>query len=270
MPDTDIDEFTDFAKTLADAASMETLPHFRNKPEADDKASSGRMDPVTEADRGAELAIREMIEKHYPTHGIVGEEFADRPSQGAYEWVIDPVDGTRAFVTGMPLWGTLICLQRDGVPFVGLFDQPYIGERFIGSPRGAEMLARGVRHELATSACTSLSAASLGSTTPEIFESPEELAAFEHAAKTTRLLRYGGDCYLYGMLAAGHLDLVIEASLKTFDIAALVPIIEGAGGVVTQWSGEAAHHGGRIVAAATPALHAEAMARLNEGLALSG
>lgn len=270
MTDTDVDEFIAFAHKLADAAAVETLRHFRQRPDADDKALRGRIDPVTEADRGAERVIRALIEKSYPAHGIVGEEFDDRPAAGAYEWVIDPIDGTRAYITGVPLWGTLVCLQRHGKPLIGLFDQPYIGERFIGRPGRAELVARRQTHRLATSACTRLADASLATTTPDIFTGKGEFAAFEYAARPTRLLRYGGDCYLYGMVAAGHLDLVIEASLKPFDIAALVPIVEGAGGVVSQWAGGPAQTGGRIVAAATPSLHAEAVDRLNQGLELFG
>ncbi|VAW13616.1 Histidinol-phosphatase [alternative form] [hydrothermal vent metagenome] len=269
MIDTDVNEFVAFAHKLADAAAVKTLRHFRQRPDTDDKAAGGRMDPVTEADRGAERAIRAMIEASYPTHGIVGEEYDVRPAAGAYEWVIDPLDGTRAFITGLPLWGTLICLQKDGRPIIGLFDQPYIGERFIGRPGRSDLMAHQQIQRLTASACTRLANASLATTTPELFTGAGELAAFQYAARTTRLLRYGGDCYLYGMVAAGHLDLVIEASLKPFDIAALVPIVEGAGGVVSQWSGGPAQLGGRIVAAATPSLHAEAIDRLNEGLALS-
>ncbi len=266
MTDTDIDEYIAFGHRLADAAALETLAHFRQRPEIGDKAADGKMDPVTEADRGAEQAIRALIETSYPTHGIVGEEFGDRPAHSAYVWVIDPLDGTRAFVTGLPLWGTLICLQKDGEPILGLFDQPYIGERFIGRPGRAELVTRGPAQTLSTSACSRLPDASLGTTSPEIFVGKGELAAFEAVADVCRLLRFGGDCYLYGMLAAGHLDLVIEASLKPFDIAALVPIVRGAGGVITQWTGGPAQIGGRIVAAATPSLHAQAMEMLDETL----
>jgi len=264
MTDTDIDEFIAFGNRLADAAAIHTLAYFRQRPDIGDKATGGKMDPVTEADRGAERAIRALIEASYPTHGIVGEEFGDRPTQSAYEWIIDPLDGTRSFVTGLPLWGTLICLQKDGEPIIGLFDQPYIGERFIGRPGRAELVAGAPVKPLATSTCLTLAQASIGTTSPEIFAGKGELAAFENVADACRLLRYGGDCYLYGMLAAGHLDLVIEASLKPFDIAALVPIVRGAGGVITQWSGGPAQSGGRIIAAATPSLHAQAVEKLNE------
>lgn len=264
--ESDVDGFIVFAEQLADAASVQTLRYFRQPIEIDDKAGEGRMDPVTEADRGAELAIRKLIAERFPSHGIIGEEFEDRPASSEYEWVLDPVDGTRAFVTGIPLWGTLICLQRGGVPLIGIMDQPYIGERFIGGPAGSRLIAKGVSGPLLTSGCEDLASASLGATTPEIFITPEEKSAFAAASKDVRMLRFGGDCYLYGMLAAGHLDLVIEASLNSFDIAALVPIIEGAGGVVSQWSGEPAQFGGRIVAAATPALHQAAIAKLKEGI----
>jgi len=266
MTDTDIDEYIAFGHRLADAAALETLAHFRQRPEISDKAAGGKMDPVTEADRGAERAIRALIETSYPTHGIVGEEFGDRPAQSAYDWVIDPLDGTRAFVIGVPLWGTLICLQKDGEPLFGLFDQPYIGERFVGRPGRAELLARATAQTLTTSTCSRLPDASLSATSPELFVGKGEFEAFETVAEECRLVRFGGDCYSYGMLAAGHLDLVIEASLKPFDIAALVPIVRGAGGVITQWSGGPPQMGGRIIAAATPALHAQAVEMLNETL----
>ena len=269
--ESDAGGFIAFAEQLADAAAQETLRHFRQLIAIEDKAGGGRMDPVTEADRGAETAIRQMITKHFPSHGIVGEEFENKPADSAYEWVLDPIDGTRSFVTGVPLWGTLICLQKDGVPLIGLIDQPYIGERFIGGATKsggagkAWLNAKGATMTLATSGCEELCKASLGTTTSEVFVTNAEKDAFSLASKDVRMLRFGGDCYLYAMLAAGHLDLVIEASLKPFDVAALVPIVESAGGVITQWSGEPAHLGGRIVAAATPALHEAALAKLAEG-----
>lgn len=262
MPEDDVKTLLEFAGRLADAAASETLRHFRQRTPVDDKAGSGKLDPVTEADRGAERAIRARIEATYPDHGIVGEEFAPRPAKGRFEWIVDPVDGTRAYVTGLPLWGTLIGLERDGVLLIGLMDQPYMGERFTGGPGGAFLTRQGRTARLSTSGVTSLAGASLGATTPEMFDGETE-KAFARVADRARLLRFGGDCYLYAMVAAGHLDLVVEAGLKRFDIAALVPIVEAAGGVVTDWSGGPARLGGRIVAAATQALHREALGALS-------
>lgn len=260
--DPSIAELLAFAETLADAAAAETLPRFRGRNAVDDKADGGKMDPVTEADRGAELVIRTAIERTYPSHGILGEEFPPREASGRYSWVIDPIDGTRAFVTGLPLWGTLISLEKDGEPLIGILDQPYIGERFIGGPDGAELSARGERSSIASSGCASLRRASLGTTTPELFETPADREAFARVAGSARLLRYGGDCYLYAMVAAGHLDLVVEVGLKPFDISALIPIIRAAGGVVTNWQGAPVHEGGHVIAAATAELHAEALRAL--------
>jgi len=256
-------EFLGFANRLADAAARVTLKLFRTGAEVDDKAAGRNgFDPVTEADREAETVIRAMIEENYPDHGIRGEEQAEKSGGSGFVWYIDPIDGTRSYIIGVPLWGTLIGLERAGKPLIGLLDQPHIGERFIGSPDGAALIGRNGRSALSTSKCTRLGEAHLGTTSPRLFGPGIETKRFGAVESRVRMSRYGGDCYFYAMLAAGHVDLVIEAGLRPHDIVALIPIIEAAGGVVTGWDGSDARHGGRILAAATAELHAEAMALL--------
>jgi myo-inositol-1(or 4)-monophosphatase len=251
-----------FAHRLADAAAEVTLAHFRQAPAVENKAGAGDFDPVTAADRGAEAAMRAMIAEAYPEHGILGEEQGEEPARGAGRWVLDPIDGTRAFVCGVPLWGTLIGFEAAGRARIGIADQPYIGERFAGWPGGAEVTGPRGRVPLRVSDCRALATARLGTTAPDLFAAGAEQAGFDRVRAKVRLIRLGGDCYFYALLAAGHLDIVVEAGLKPFDIVALIPIIEGAGGVVTTWQGAPANSGGPILAAATTELHAEAMAVL--------
>jgi myo-inositol-1(or 4)-monophosphatase len=260
MTQPDIAALAAFAGELADAAGRITLAHFRAGGRVDNKARNGAaFDPVTVADREAEAAIRAMIEARHPDHGISGEEHGAKQAGSGYVWHIDPIDGTRSFIIGVPLWGTLIGLEVDERPVVGILDQPHIGERFIGAPDGARLVSARGRTRLATSACTRIGQARLGTTAPQLFAPGEEAERFAEIEARARLTRYGGDCYFYAMLAAGHLDLVVEAGLNSYDIVALIPIIEAAGGVVTTWDGASARRGGRIVAAATAELHAEAL-----------
>jgi myo-inositol-1(or 4)-monophosphatase len=252
-----------FAEGLADAAAETKLRHFRRLEDVEDKAGGRGYDPVTAADRGAETVIRERIKAAYPDHGILGEEHGRETGSSAYTWVIDPIDGTRSFITGVPLWGTLIALNEGARPTLGIMDQPYLGERFIGSRLGAWMAARGdARAKLVTRRCGALSSAVLMTTDPAMFEAAGERAAFDTLRATARLTRYSADCYAYCMLAHGLVDLVVETDLKPYDIQALIPIIEGAGGMVTNWRGGAADQGGQVIAAGDPAVHAAALAIL--------
>jgi histidinol phosphatase-like enzyme (inositol monophosphatase family) len=251
------------AHALADAAGNVIRPYFRKAIAVDNKAAKG-FDPVTIADKAAEQAMRALIAKLHPDHGIIGEEFDDVAGDGRYNWILDPIDGTRAFISGYPLWGTLIGLIDGAKPLAGMMDQPYTRERFWAAPGGRTKGARfrgpdGKECAIATRACPKLADAVLACTSPDMFTTPAERAGFDNVSKRTKLTRFGGDCYAYCMLAAGHVDLVIEASLKSVDIMPLVPIIEAAGGVVTTWDGGSAIRGGAIIAAGDANLHAAAM-----------
>jgi myo-inositol-1(or 4)-monophosphatase len=253
-------EWLQVAHQLADASGAVISPFFRKRLKVQNKAQPGSFDPVTEADTAAEQEIRRILAKQFPHHGIIGEEFADIGSDSPLTWVVDPIDGTRAFMSGMPLWGTLIGLMFADKPIVGLMDQPYTRERFWGTSKGAfsRNVAGDVRR-IRTRPCASLGDAVLMSTAPEMFKPGHEHRRFTQISKAVRMTRYGGDCYAYCMLASGHIDLVVEAGLKIFDIAPLIPIIEAAGGVVTDWTGAPATQGGRVIAAGDRALHAAAL-----------
>jgi len=235
-------ELRAFADELADAARAAILPHFRAGPAIEDKgAKTGRgYDPVTEADKAAEAAIRALIAKHYPTHGVLGEEFDAVDSRDGYTWALDPIDGTRAFISGLPLWGVLIALMKDGAPVLGVIDQPYIGERFRGwlgdRERGADLVTRDGVRPLRVNACTALREAKLATTDAQLFQGAE-VNAFATVRDRARLTRYGCDCYAYAMVALGTLDCVIESGLAPWDVAALAPVLEGAGGGLSDWSG---------------------------------
>jgi histidinol phosphatase-like enzyme (inositol monophosphatase family) len=252
-------EYVDFAGRLADASGAVIRPYFRQPLTVTDKSGpKSAFDPVTVADREAEAAIRALVRHTYPDHGILGEEHGNEVNGGALTWVIDPIDGTRSFMTGMLSWGTLIALNDGSGPVVGIMDQPVTAERFSGTPEGAFLNGAPIR----TRACTSLGDAILYSTVPEMFTQPSWRAGFEAVEAKVRMRRFGGDCYSYCLLAMGFVDLVIEADLKPYDIQALIPIIEGAGGVVTTWSGTPADQGGLIVAAGDRRVHDAARAIL--------
>lgn len=260
-PGADPAHYLAFAHELADAAGREILPRFRAGGEVTDKGVSA-FDPVTEADRAAEAAMRALVKARHPTHGLVGEEYGTEAGSSDLAWVFDPIDGTRAFIAGLPVWGTLIALTERGRPILGVLDQPVLGERFVGFGGRAVMRQRGgAERALHVRPTEELSRAVLCSTTPDMFDARER-PRFQEVAARARLVRYGTDCYAYGMLAAGFVDLVVEASLKPFDILAHIPIIEGAGGIVTDWDGRPAYAGGRCIAAASRALHAEALLHL--------
>jgi histidinol phosphatase-like enzyme (inositol monophosphatase family) len=248
------------AEEAADAARVETLRHFRSFGlSADSKRVD--FDPVTVADRASETAIREVIGRRRPGDAILGEEYAATSGTTGLTWVVDPIDGTRGYLSGTPTWGVLVAVSDDRGPLFGVIDQPYIGERFIGGFGHAECIGPQGRTVLSTRAPRPLGEAFLFSTFPEVGTTDEHLA-FRRVADRVRLTRYGMDCYAYALVAAGQIDLVIEAGLHAFDLHAPIAVIEAAGGVVTDWEGGPAHGGGRVVAAANREVHAEALALL--------
>jgi histidinol phosphatase-like enzyme (inositol monophosphatase family) len=249
-----------FANALADAAGEVIRPYFRRKIEIVDKgAGSAMFDPVTAADKRAEEAIRLLIGRERPADGILGEEFPEHEGTSGRIWVIDPVDGTRAFITGQTQWGTLIALNEAGAPTIGILDQPVLHERFIGTGDGAELRSPEGTAKLATRACAGLREAVLMTTHPWNYFDASEQVTFRRLAESCLLSRFGGDCYGYGLLAMGFVDLVVEARLKPWDIQALIPIVEGAGGVITDWRGGPCADGGRVVAAGDKRVHAAAL-----------
>lgn len=255
-------ELTRIALLMADAAGQVILPHFRATGlHAENKLSGAGFDPVTVADRAAEQAMRDILARERPQDAILGEEFGDKSGTSGLIWVLDPIDGTRGFISGTPTWGVLIALGDDDGPQLGLIDQPYIGERFFGGFGAAWMQGPHGRRELGVRQEKQLQQAILFTTFPEI-GSAAERAAFQAVKKQVKLTRYGMDCYAYALLAAGQIDLVVEAGLQPYDIQAPIALIKAAGGIVTDWQGGAAHHGGRVLAAANAGLHAAAMAVL--------
>ena len=244
----------------ADAAAAHTLPLFRTSLAIDNKYEVG-FDPVTEADRGAETVIRAVIAEHFPDHAIIGEEWGNS-GDSRYTWIIDPVDGTRAFISGAPVWGTLIGFAQDGVAIAGLMSQPFIGETFLALPGRATYRRNGQTQPIRTSGQTELTPSRVFTTTPNLFKG-EHWGKWEAVESATRLQRFGMDCYGYALLAAGHADLVIEPRLNTYDIAALVPIIREAGGAIACWDGSEPTAGGNVVAAATPELLEKALTLVN-------
>ncbi|NBN65302.1 histidinol-phosphatase [Microvirga tunisiensis] len=242
-----------FLERLARAAGEAILPHFRTNGAIDNKLDGG-FDPVTAGDRAGEAAMRALINAEYPRHGILGEEYGPENTDADEVWVLDPIDGTRSFITGLPTWGTLIGLKQANRPALGMMVQPYVNEAYAGDGKSAWYSGPLGTRQLKTRACASLSDAVLFTTTPRIFK-PVELAAYDRIEAQTRLARYGTDCYAYCMVAAGLADLVIESGLQAYDIVALVPIIEGAGGIVTSWTGGSPVDGGRILASGDPRLH---------------
>ena len=242
---------------LADAAERETLTRFRAPLDVRNKLKSG-FDPVTEGDREAERAMRAVIDRRFPGHAIIGEEFGTKTGSDPWTWILDPIDGTRAFVSGLPLWGTLVGLYRDGRPHAGMLAQPFTGERYWCDGEAAWFARGDETTPLGTSAVEDLADATVLTTDPDLFEGAER-RSWDRLAGEVQLRRYGCDCYAYAMVAAGHADLVVESGLHIYDIAALIPIVERAGGVVTGWDGMSAAQGGRVVAAANPTLHAAAL-----------
>ncbi|MFN3891574.1 MAG: histidinol-phosphatase [Beijerinckiaceae bacterium] len=262
-------DFSAFVEDLARVSGEAILPFFRSSIHAADKSAGGVFDPVTEADRAAETAMRRLIMRDFPSHGIVGEEFGAHAPDAEYVWVLDPIDGTKSFISGFPTWGTLIGLTHKGAPCYGMMHQPFTREAFIGDGAAATWRGPGRNGEkserkLMTRKCASVSEATLLTTHPSLL-APGTLEPFRRVEEKVRLSRYGGDCYMYCMLASGHVDLVIESGLNAYDIVALIPIIEGAGGVITSWDGGAAANGGAIIAAGDRRVHEEAMNMLAGG-----
>ena len=251
-------DFSAFVDQLATVSGEAILPFFRTSLGVEDKGSAAGFDPVTAADRAAENAIRALIKRSFPEHGIVGEEYGNENTDAEYVWVIDPIDGTKSFITGMPAWGSLIALTRHGAPVFGMMHQPFIGERFAGDGGAAHYRGPAGERTLHVRPCTSLTDAIMFTTSPRLMNEADR-AAFGRVESAVKLSRYGGDCYAYCMLAAGHVDLVIEAGLKPHDIVALIPIVQGAGGFLTNWEGGSAVNGGRVIAAGDKRVHEAAM-----------
>ncbi len=256
-------EFMEFAVEAAVRAGRETLPYFRTQSTSvENKLADGRFDPVTEADRAAEQVLREEIRRRYPSHGICGEEFGVEAGNGL-TWVIDPIDGTRAFMSGMVHWGLLLGLFDGQRPVVGVMVQPYTEEVWCGDGHRAEFRRAGTSMPISTRQNVPLADAVVATTTPVLFEGVEG-DGFARLESSAKLTRYGGDCYLYGMLAMGFVDVATDAGLNPYDIQGLIPIIEGAGGIVTTAQGGNASLGGTIIAAGSKALHEEVLERFND------
>lgn len=252
-------EINELLREAATEAAKITNAFFRTSIAIENKLNQG-FDPVTEADKQAELAIRGIINKYFPNHGISGEELADQQSDSPFNWVIDPIDGTRAFISGLPVWGTLIALTHDNTPIAGLMSQPHIGENFIAIKGEGTFVERGTeKAHLKTSQVADLDDARMFTTSPRIFLTEQTAAAYDRLEDAVKLARYGLDCYGYAMLAAGHGELVVEEGLKDVDIAAMIPLVEEAGGIVTTWSGKSAVHGGQVIAAANEEIYEKAL-----------
>lgn len=268
MDDTDLqNDLIRVAHRLADAARIETLKHFRGASLTSDNKfdEADGFDPVTVADRNAELAMRDILCAERPDDGILGEEFGSHEGSSGMTWVLDPIDGTRGFISGTPTWGVLIAISDATGPIYGLIDQPYIGERFEGGFGRARVDGPHGSNALSCRSTNGIATATILTTFPEV-GSDIERRAFEALASQTRLTRYGMDCYGYALLAAGQVDLVVEAGLAPYDIQAPIAVVQAAGGVFTDWTGQPAHNGGTALAAANPAIHAAALKILGETL----
>ncbi len=240
--------------SAAKAAAQITLPAFRSGLSVDNKEDAS-FDPVTEADRDAELAIRKVIENSFPEHTIIGEEHDNKITNSPFSWIIDPIDGTRSFISGVPMWGTLIGLAHNNINFAGIMTQPFTNETYLGLPDRATYQRGSETSPIRTSKVKNLNEAILFTTTPSLFTG-EKAKAYDQLESKIRLVRYGCDCYAYCLMAAGHADLVVETELKIYDIAALIPIVRNAGGIVTNFEGNEPDDSGNIIAAATKELHA--------------
>jgi histidinol phosphatase-like enzyme (inositol monophosphatase family) len=255
------------AHILADVSGKAIMPKFRKPIEIENKAGIGDFDPVTVADKAAERVIRRVLRERHPNHGILGEEYGTIEGTEPYTWVIDPIDGTKAFITGAPLWGTLIGVLHESRAIVGMMHQPFTQERIWSAGTDARKSAgttqwsvgAGRAKVVKTRACRKIEDALLATTSPDLIPPGFETERFQRLKSRARLTRYGGDCYAYCLLAGGYIDLVVECGLKAHDVVALIPIIEGAGGRITTWEGERAEQGGRIVAAGDPKLHDAAL-----------
>lgn len=254
----DVATLIEVAHSLADLARPVTLKYFRNAPATANKANGGHFDPVTEADRAAEQVMREHLAEVRPHDSILGEEFGPKAGTSGLTWVLDPIDGTRGYISGTPTWGVLISVADENGPLYGIIDQPHIGERFHGGLGRAEVTGPHGTTALKTRAARDLSEAIVLSTFPEV-GTVAEMAGFRTVAGQARLTRYGMDCYGYALVAAGQVDLVIEAGLQAYDVHAPIAVVTAAGGIVTDWQGRPAHNGGRVIAAANASIHAQAL-----------
>jgi myo-inositol-1(or 4)-monophosphatase len=260
--DVDDDAFAAFALDAAIAAGHAILPHFRAPLDVEDKGGARGYDPVTEADRGAEAVIRAAIASRYPDHGIHGEEHGRLQGHSRYTWVVDPIDGTRSFIVGQLNWATLIALNDGERPRLGVTHQPFVGESFV-AVNGASTWRRGdERRVLRTRRCPRIADSVVVTTDPRHFRDDRQVHAYAAATDDTRLVRYGGDCYCYTQVAMGLVDIVIETGLQAYDIQALIPLIENAGGVVSNWEGGSCHDGGDVLACGDRALHADVLRRI--------
>jgi len=253
----ELDDFLALASDLADAAGEAIRPHFRQRIAVDDKPD---LSPVTIADRNAEAAMRRLITARFPDHGIIGEEYGAERENAEFVWVLDPIDGTKSFISGVPLFGTLIALAHQGRPILGIIDQPISRERWIGATDHPTTFNGTAIH---CRPCAELAAATVFSTSPDMFKGPDA-DAYGRVAAAAKLVRFGADCYAYGLLALGFIDLVIEASLKPYDFSAMVPIVEGAGGIATDWQGKplTLASDGCVLVAGDRNAHREALALL--------
>jgi len=260
---TEYAEYLEFACRVAVAAGTAILPHFRSSIAVEDKGGKNDYDPVTEADRSAESVIRREIQRAYPTHGILGEELGPAPGASPMTWVIDPIDGTRSFILGQLHWGTLIALHDGAAPVLGVMHQPFVGETFVAARGARAQWRRGVEERtLKTRPCARIADAIIATTDPRHFDTAEKTPIYRRVTDGARLLRYGGDCYCYALLAMGQVDVVIETGLQPYDIQALIPIVEAAGGRITDWQGGACDGGGDVLACGDPGLHADLLARI--------
>lgn len=257
------DELKKTAMALADVAQVETLRHFRKPELVADNKEPDAFDPVTVADRAAEKAMRKVLALMRPQDAILGEEYGYSKGTSGLTWVLDPIDGTRGYISGTPTWGVLISVRNSDGPFYGMIAQPYIGERFIGGLGEARMICPHGETNLKTRSSRPLSQATMLSTFPEV-GTPVERTAFEAVKSKVQLTRFGMDCYGYALLAAGQIDLVIEAGLQAYDVQAPIAVVQAAGGIVTNWRGQPAHEGGRVLAAANAPMHAAALAILRD------
>ena len=254
-------DFASFVDQLASASGDTILPFFRTALAVENKLTAG-FDPVTAADRAAENAMRALISKNFPEHGILGEEYGSERPDAEYVWVLDPIDGTKSFIAGMVAWGTLIGLTRFGEPVYGMMHQPFTRERFFGDSGAARYRGPAGNRDLHVRPCASLSDAVMFTTSPLLMTEADR-TLFKRVENAVKLSRYGGDCYAYCMLAAGQIDLIVETELKPYDIVPLIPVITGAGGIVTTWENGPAQGGGRLIVAGDARIHAAALDMLN-------
>lgn len=253
------DELIVFANRLADASGAVIRPYFRQPIDVVHKPGVRAFDPVTEADKGAERAIRAIIDRDRPNDGILGEEYGEKLGSSGLRWVLDPVDGTRAFITGRHEWGSLIALEKDDMPVLGILDQPVLGERYLAVNGRAVLLEKQKQTSLNVRECVDVKDAILCATDPSSYFSADQQAGFNRVRAKVRMTRFGGDCYLFAALALGFIDIIIEAGFNRWDVAALIPLVEGAGGIITNWNGGDCRDGKTIIACGDRRVHEQSL-----------